>query len=433
LKRRKFIERLVQTGVISGFSPNLIASNNISKQGGLALGSDGFDEVSTCNGPEDEAFWGVIRSHFQIVKEKIYLNTATVGPSPKIVTKTMVDAVYNLAARGQYSTRGNTVEAFSRFLNVQADELALTSNTTEGINIIAQGIPLKKGDEVIITSHEHVGGALPWIHRAKKDALSLIVFTPGLTEAENIDKITSLISNKTKVIAIPHITTTLGVVFPLKKIAEIAKSKSIFLFVDGAHGAGSIPLDLKDLGIDGYASSAHKWLSCPTGIGFIYLNKKHHLNFKPYYIGAKSDKSWALNETQIELELKKGMQGYRYGTRNNGLEMAAIQGIKYFETIGMKHVAERISFLQTYLRIELLKRKNKIRLLSPVETVSCGPFLTFIPVNIDFTTFAEKARVNGIRVRRITEANLNAIRISTHVYINRQDIDQLIQFIDAEC
>ena len=105
---------------------------------------------------------------------------------------------------------------------------------------MAQGLDLNVGDEIIMTDHEHVGSAMPWLNRAKKDGLKIKVFSPLPSIAENIAKIKSLISNRTKVIAIPHVNCTTGQVFPIKEIALLAKPLGIVTAIDGAHGLGAI-------------------------------------------------------------------------------------------------------------------------------------------------------------------------------------------------
>src|SRR5207248_996916 len=143
-----------------------------------------------------------------------------------------------IAETGEYMGSEAAREALPAFIGVKESEISLTHNVTEGINVIAWGLPLKKGDEVIMTTHEHVGNALPWLNRAKLHGIVIRTFQPALTASENLDSIKKLIGKKTRAIAVPHITCTTGLVLPVKEIAALAKEKGLFCFIDGAHGAG---------------------------------------------------------------------------------------------------------------------------------------------------------------------------------------------------
>ena len=179
----------------------------------------------------DEPFWKLVRSQFPLTKEITYLNNGTMGVSPYSV----IDAVYqksvNINSRGIYGGGDHEcIAALAKFVGADKEEIAFTHNVTEGNNLVAQGLPLKKGDEVIMTTHEHVGGALPWLNRAKHDGILIKVINLGATAAETLLNIEKAITTKTKVFALPHIPCTIGQVLPAKEIAALARSKGIYSF-----------------------------------------------------------------------------------------------------------------------------------------------------------------------------------------------------------
>ena len=164
---------------------------------------------------------------------------------------------------------------------------------------------LRKGDEVILTDQEHVGNALPWLNRQRLEGIVIRSFHPEDTAEKVLAQVKKLINPKTKVIAIPHIPCTTGQVYPIKEICEIARNAGVMTLIDGAHGAGMLNLNLKDLGCDIYSSCCHKWLLGPKGTGFMYVRKDLIENSSALFVGGHSDTGWTLNTEEQSI---KGFQ-----------------------------------------------------------------------------------------------------------------------------
>ena len=131
----------------------------------------------------------------------------------------------------------------SALLGCDAGELAFMRNTTEGINIIAHGVTWKKGDEVILSTHEHVGNSMTWMALARSHGIVIRLFEPSTASAaENLDRIRKLTGPRTRLISIPHVVTTTGLVLPVKEICAFARSRGILNLVDGAQTAGMMPV-----------------------------------------------------------------------------------------------------------------------------------------------------------------------------------------------
>ena len=321
--------------------------------------------------------------------------------------------------------------ALAEFLNVDTAELVLTHNVTEGINIVAQGLQLKLGDEVILTNHEHVGNALPWLHRMKRDNIRIKILEVAQTAEENISQIKSLITRRTKVIAIPHITCTLGHVLPIKEIAEIARRQGIRTFIDGAHGPGSTNIDLKALGCDFYASCGHKWMLGPKGTGFLYIRKPLIEEVAPIFVGSGSDTGWSL---QVERMALSGYQPngykYHYGTQNIALYKGLEAAIEFLSNIGIERIDKRVRHLSGYLQERLINLGDRIEMLTPTEARSRGPIIGFRMPRTDYKEFARIASKHNFRIRIVPESGLNSLRLSTHIYNNKEEIDKFIEFIE---
>lgn len=193
------------------------------------------DDVAT-----DEAYWRAVREAFPLAKDWAYLNNGTLGPSPYPVIEAVHAGMMEGDRLGLYGGYEETAKKLAAFVGAADDEIALTHNVTEGINIGCWGVPLKRGDEVIVTTHEHVGNAFPWLNRQKLHGIVLRAYTPAATADETLNRIAALINKKTRVIATPHIPCTQGQVLPVKEICRLAREKGLYALIDGAHGPSTL-------------------------------------------------------------------------------------------------------------------------------------------------------------------------------------------------
>jgi len=362
-------------------------------------------------------------------KDRIYLNNGTFGPSPFPVLKAVQDSFDKTNRTGNYGNPGSGREKIAEFFGVKSTEISLTHNTTEGINIMAQGLPFQAGDEVIVTTHEHAGNAIPWLNRMSLDGIVLRVFEPKDTQEENFKAIKNLVSSRTKAIAIPHVTCTTGTVFPIRQISEFARKKGIWTAIDGAHGAGTFDLNLKDLGCDFYAGCFHKWMLGPNGSGFLYVRENLLDSLQAIYVGAKSEKSWVLNEHETSFGgYTDSAHRYDYGTQSTPLHEGVVAAVDFHQQIGKARIEARIRELNNYL-FDGLSSIGNLEILTPKEQNSRLCVVTFRVQGKSLQEMTSSLGANRIRVRGIHEANLNAIRISTHIYNSFDELDRLFESV----
>ncbi len=375
-------------------------------------------------------FWQIIKEQFPVTKVKTYLNTGTMGPSPFPVIDTVNRYSRWMEANGEYKGSEIARAKLSQYLHVKESEISLTHNTTEGINLIAWGLPLSRGDEVIMTTHEHVGNALPWLNRAKIDGIVIRTFTPAKTSEENLNKISDLINANTRVIAIPHITTTTGTRFPAKEVARLGHEKGVWVFLDGAHGPGILDLHLHDLDVDFYAASTHKWVCGPNGTGFVYVKESLLDTVQAYHIGAYSDTGWELSSDKQQLDgYVPTAHRYDYATQNAALYQGVAKAIEFQGLIGMKRIEERILELSGLLQQKLLELGSRIEMLTPEEPISRAGMVTFKVSDMGYRDFGKLAAKEKFRIRLVPESGLDAIRISTHIFNSEEDILRFSEFV----
>jgi len=379
---------------------------------------------------DDEQFWKMVRDQFPLTHDRAYLNNGTMGPSPFVVREAVKAAIDNVDVSGEYGGWETARPKLAKFVNVDESEISLTHNVTEGINVVAWGLPLTKGDEVILTTHEHAGNALPWLNRAKYDGIVIKTLKPAQTAAENLNRINDLITKKTRAIAIPHITCTIGQVFPAKEISKLGHDKGLWVFFDGAHGPGMTMLDLKDIGCDFYATCCHKWMCGPKGTGFLYVKKEMLDVLQAKWIGGGSDVGWDMTVDPPEFKgYVATAHRYDFATQNSAIYIGIGAATDFLYHIGMENIVKRGKLLSGYLQQELLKLGDKIEMLTPTEDQSRGFVVGFRLKNMPFDKFGEHATKKGFRIRLVAENHLNSIRISTHIYNNFDEVNKFVEAV----
>ncbi|MFC1726847.1 aminotransferase class V-fold PLP-dependent enzyme, partial [candidate division KSB1 bacterium] len=260
LSRRSFITKTFAGGILSPFLINELTQNSYDYPE-KALNKDEIHLLRDGNA-EDEKYWKMVRMQFPLTFDRYYFNTSGLGPSPRIVIDTVTEWTYKLETICEtgHGDVHKVNEKAAKLLNADPEEIAVTRNTTEGMNIVVRSLPLQKGDEVILTSHEHPGGSIPWLALMKEIGIKIKLIEPDLTGESNLEIIEKNITKKTRVVSIDHIPCTTGMIFPAKEIVQLCRSKNIFTCFDGAHPPGMMPVDLKDIDPDFYATSGHKWL-----------------------------------------------------------------------------------------------------------------------------------------------------------------------------
>ncbi|REG82792.1 aminotransferase class V-fold PLP-dependent enzyme [Algoriphagus antarcticus] len=413
--RRSFIQKLGAGIAI----PALVSFNSPSDKT-----SKSIDQTL-----KGEEFWEEVRKQFPLTDSRVYLNNGTFGPSPNVVLEALQNSFIETNTSGEYGHIEPEREKLAAFVGIKTSEISLTHNTTEGINIMTWGLPLTAGDEVIITLQEHAGNALPWLNRAKLHGIILKPFEPKATQAENMDLIKSLVTPKTKVIAIPHVTCTTGLVFPIKEISAFARDKGIFTAIDGAHGAGTFDLNLKELGCDLYASSYHKWVLGPNGTGFLYVREEILDQVQVYQVGAYSDLGWDLYQNPPEFNgYVPTAHRYDYGSQSLPMMRGALAAADFHTEIGREKIEIRLRELNQYLYDGLSEMSSRLDILSSREPESRISMVTFKPKNMDYQEAGGLISKEGFRIRQVPESKLDAIRISTHIYNSKAEIDS---FLDA--
>lgn len=424
LDRRTFLQGLGAGAVTALASTTAVAAAGASSRSPLTT-LPSFESVG------EEAFWRAVRAQFPLLDDPVYLNTGGLGPASQPV----LDAVANTMRRLQeHSETGHghfepAREALARFLGAKPVEICFVRNATEGNSIIAAGLALRAGDEVIFESHAHPGGSFPWLNQAKQRGVVVKVFEPDPASAEgNLARIRELVTPRTRAIQVSHITCTTGLVMPVAAIAEFAHARDIWFHVDGAQSAGMIPLDLPAIGCDSYAFSGHKWLGGPHESGVLYLRYDKLDQVAPTGIGAYSGE---LIQLPGEIRYIDAATRHEYGTRNAGLALGLVEAVRLQEAIGRERVAAHGAALAGGLHDEF-SRIAGLQVLTPRPAELRASITTIRHPRADanklFGYLLEKHR---LRCRPVTEQDLGAVRISTHVFNSAAENRRIVAAVRA--
>jgi cysteine desulfurase / selenocysteine lyase len=311
---------------------------------------------------------GDIRRQFPILNRKIngfdlvYFDNAATAHKPLAVIDRVSDfykksnsnihrGVHTLSreATGLYETARRVAAAHFNVKNDQ--QVVFTAGTTDGLNMVAQGLArtvLKKGDEILLSTYEHHSNILPWQLWAEQNGGKLKVIPLKDTQELELNAIEKLISEKTRVIAIAHVSNTLGLVSDLPSISALAKKKGIILVVDGAQAAPHMKVDLGALDPDFYVCSAHKMYG-PTGTGLLYLSERWLAELAQSRTGGGTIKTVTFEKT----EYAEGALRLEPGTPHISGALGIASAIDFMNAVGMDVLQEHEHDLTQYAQQKL--------------------------------------------------------------------------------
>ncbi len=387
-----------------------------------------------------------IKSQFPIFKKKIngnplvYLDSANSSQKPKAVINRLSHFYENEFSNVGRSVHTLAVTATNRFeetrdiiknfINAKyREEIVFTKGATESINLIANSYGdkfMNEGDEIILTELEHHSNYVPW-HYLRRKKKAVIKFAKVNENLEiKVDEIKKLITNKTKMIALTHISNVTGGISPLKEIIDLANSKKIPVLIDGTQGAPHLKLDMQKIGCDFYVISCHKMYG-PNGLGILY-GKKKWLDLLPPYQGGGGMIDEVKKET---ISFAETPTKFEAGTMQTAEVVAMSEAIKFVKTIGLDRISDYENKVLNYA-IEKLKKNNSVKLIGNPENKASVISFTIKGIHPhDIATILDE---DGVAIRaghhccQILHEKLGVpatARASLGIYNTKEDIDVL--------
>ena len=392
-----------------------------------------------------------IKSQFPIFKNKIngkpliYLDNANSSQKPlkvidrisKFYSKEFSNVGRSVHSLGVTATNRfeETRDLVKKYINAKSrEEVIFTKNATEAINLVASTYGerfINKGDEILITELEHHSNYVPWhFIREKKGAVIKFAKCNDRGEVE-IDEIKKLITNKTKIIGVTHLSNVTGAILPIKKIVDLAKTKNIPVLVDGCQGAPHLKLDMQELGCDFYALSCHKMYG-PTGVGILYAKKKWLDKLPPYQGGGGMIEEVKKDKITFPGSPTK----YEAGTLQTAEVVGFSESIRFIEDIGIKNIMKHEKEVMEY-GLEKLKKNNSVKIIGdPKEK---GSIIAFTIKGIHPHDIATILDDDGVAIRaghhccQILHDKVGVAataRASLGVYNTKEDMDFLCNAIE---
>ncbi len=422
LNRRRLLGDLGKFATAAGLvSLGLADELSLAGDGATTTAPAGTNAAASMPASPEE-----VRAAMMLPKDLAYFNCGTLGPTPRSVVEESLAAWRELEQDpanegfGAVLARAEqTREKAAKLLGCHKDQIAITRNTTEGMNAVAQGLALQRGDRVLTTDHEHEGGSVCWKYFAKRDGVEIDRITlpvPPQSADEIVKLLEAKLTPRTRVISVSHVTFTTGLRMPIERIAAVAKANSSLLVVDGAQAAGAVQVNVEKLGCDAYAASGHKWLLGAKGTGILYIRKEASDKIQPLLL----DQGRAVYTTSMG-------SGNLIGIIALGLAM------DFLTAVGMEKVQKHNLELAGYLYGKL-KSLRAVRVASPAPGEISSPL-----VSVSLGDKADNASVaahlrqkHRIVVKLLPREVPGGLRFSCHVYNNRDDCDRLVKALETE-
>jgi selenocysteine lyase/cysteine desulfurase len=378
------------------------------------------ENVAPVDAAMDESYWREIQQAFTLDRTIINLNNGGCSPSPRVVHeafKRYLDISNQAPVYHMWQILEPNIESVRRRLAAEfgcdAEELAITRNASEALQIAQLGIDLKSGDEVVTTNQDYGRMLTTWDQRVRRDGIKLkkISFpVPPPSMDDLAARLLGAITPATKVLHFCHITNLTGQIFPVKKICDDARRRGIKTIVDGAHAFAQFPFKLADLGCDYYGTSLHKWLLAPIGTGFLYVRRENIAGLWPLQAAAASQTD---NIRKFE----------EIGTHPAANHNAIVEALNFHEGIGGERKAARLRYLRDRWASRLARHpKVKIHTsMDPAQSCAIANVqIVGVPTAKVVTRLWDRWRIIATP---IVHEEFEGLRVTPNVYTTLEEVD----------
>ena len=376
-----------------------------------------------------EIDYGQLRDEdYPITKKTIYMNNGAIAPTPLSTIKAMTDFMLTCAEGGPdspstfdyiISLLDELRTRIAHLINCDHDVVVLVQSTTEGLNMVMNGLDWKTGDAIVVRGgrHEHYSNYLPWVALSQKKGVQLkeLAMTDenGYFDLAQLEKLI----NGSQLITLSHVLYNTGAIMPVEEVGRIAQKNNLLFCVDAAQSAGTISVDVKKIGCHFMAFPGFKWLCGPTGIGVFYCSKKASEILEPLEIGGESA---TLSEQNIiaYLDMPARFQAsFRNFPGAAGLEAS----LRYILRIGLERIRKKNMNVASILREEIAKIPA-VKMYGPDDESKRSSIVTFMPQKADSSTLVRQLAQNRIILAaRDTGGGKKAVRAAPHFFNSEEE------------
>jgi isopenicillin-N epimerase len=375
----------------------------------------------------DEDYWSVIQNSFSVTRGIINLNNGGVSPSPRIVTEALVRYTWQQEDATAYTMwqllepQSETIRTgLAEIFGCDREEIAITRNASESLEILLMGMDFKPGDEILTTTQDYPRMLTTLRQRGQREGLVLKMIKIPIPP-ENLDEITAAfekgITNRTKLILMSHEVNITGQIMPVKAVCEIARAKGIETIVDGAHSFAQFDFKQKDIGCDYFGTSLHKWLYAPKGTGLLYVKRD------------KIEKLWPLMAAESK-QAKDIRKFEEIGTHSAAPRLAIGEAMLFHHSLGGKRKEARLRYLSRYW-MNRLKDVPKVRFNTSFDPNQSCAIANVEIVGLEPTPIVTYLfNKHRIFATPIVHAEFKGIRITPNVYTTLGELNRFCDLME---
>src|SRR5688500_1409232 len=387
----------------------------------LKAAGRGIDHLSPVEAAIDEDYWANIQQAFSVTRGIINLNNGGVSPSPRMVTEAFVRYTWQQEDATAYTMwqilepQSETIRTgLAEIFGCDAEEIAITRNASESLEILLMGMDLKSGDEILTTTQDYPRMLTTLRQRELREGLKLNLIKIPIAPKDINDVAVAFeraVTPKTKLILVSHQINVTGQINPVKKICEMARVRGIETIVDGAHSFAQFDFKRDDLGCDYFGTSLHKWIYAPKGTGMLYVRKE------------KIPKVWALmaSEDRNKSDIRKFEE---IGTHSAAMRLAIGEAVLFHNAIGGKRKEERLRYLSRYW-MNNLKSFPKVGFNTSFDPAQSCAIANFKIDGVDPVALGSYLMSkHKIFTTPIVHEEFSGIRITPNVYTTLWELDR---------
>ncbi len=376
-----------------------------------------------------------VRAELPVMQRYVYFNTGTNGPLPRQAHETLTAQAERELVEGRialdtfprlFQAREELRTRFAELLGCDPLEIALTHNTTEGMNIALMGLDWRPGDEIVSAETEHPGGLHPAYVLHQRYGVRLRMTKIGLRDVDPLDALRRALTPRTKAVVLSHVVWTTGMVLPLRELADLAHAAGALLICDAAQACGMVPSKVYDLGVDAYACSGQKWLCGPDGTGALFIRADRLADIHTSYAGYFSVKP-GMSDFEGNFVPSPGAVRYEAASHYPAGLRALTASLTWIgDKVGWDWVYQRIATLGAAC-YDALSQLDGVTMVTPRDRMA--GLIAFTVDGIEPPQLTSLLAERGTLIRHTPYPASN--RVATGFYNTHDEITRLVNEITA--